>query len=200
MAPAVSPKNRVWSRREIEGLIADGRKIIILDGQVVRADAWLPYHPGGDKAILHMVGRDGTDEIRALHSQEAQLLMQKYVIGRIEGRWTNFLPPIQGGHFRLYIERNEAQAEDRSVECSSSSSSTTPSTPIFDPVDSTGDSIRQRRETDTLSLTSASSVSLSETLPQSKESLLDTRTAEEIAADLLKYPSLSPSSQDAIIA
>ena len=59
--------------------MADGRKIIILDGQVVRADAWLPYHPGGDKSILHMVGRDGTDEIKALHSKEAQAHMQKFV-------------------------------------------------------------------------------------------------------------------------
>lgn len=89
-------KDRLWSRREIEGLIAEGRKIVILDGRVIKADAWLPYHPGGDKAILHMVGRDGTDEIRALHSLEAQAQMQKYSIGKIHGRWSNFLPPIQG--------------------------------------------------------------------------------------------------------
>src|SRR5271170_3398638 len=200
MTDSSTLRDIIWSRRQIEGLIAEGRKIIILDGQVIKSDAWLPYHPGGDKAILHMVGRDGTDEIRALHSQEAQQLMQKYVIGRIEGRWTNFLPPIRGGHFRPCIERDDAQAEDGPVEGSSSSSSTTPSTPIFDPIDSTGDGLRQRRETDTLSMTSASSVSLSEVLPQSKESFLDTRTTEEIAADLRKYPSLTPSSQDAIIA
>ena len=64
----MSRQDRGWSRREIEGLIAEGRKIIILGDQVLRVDAWLPYHPGGDKAILHMVGRDGTDEITALHS------------------------------------------------------------------------------------------------------------------------------------
>jgi delta8-fatty-acid desaturase len=53
------------SRRQIEGLIADGRKIIILDGKVLKVDAWLKYHPGGDKSILHMVGRNATDEVNA---------------------------------------------------------------------------------------------------------------------------------------
>jgi delta8-fatty-acid desaturase len=28
-------------------------------------DAWMPYHPGGDKAMLHMVGKDASDEIDA---------------------------------------------------------------------------------------------------------------------------------------
>lgn len=56
----------VLSRRQIEGLIADGRRIFIANQYVFKADPWLPYHPGGDKAILHMVGRDATDEVTAL--------------------------------------------------------------------------------------------------------------------------------------
>lgn len=55
----------VFSRRQIEGLIADGDKIIIVDGKVLKANAWLKYHPGGEKAIMHMVGRDATDEVNA---------------------------------------------------------------------------------------------------------------------------------------
>ncbi len=51
------------SRREIEALIAEGRTLFILDQYVIKADAWRPYHPGGDKAIMHMVGRDATDEV-----------------------------------------------------------------------------------------------------------------------------------------
>jgi sphingolipid 8-(E)-desaturase len=61
----MSRKDVVLVRRTIEGLIAEGRKIIIFDGRVLKVDAWLPYHPGGDKTILHMVGRDATDEITA---------------------------------------------------------------------------------------------------------------------------------------
>ena len=58
-------KKTILSRREIEGLIAQGRTIIIVDGKVMKVDAWLKYHPGGDKAIMHMVGRDATDEVNA---------------------------------------------------------------------------------------------------------------------------------------
>jgi sphingolipid 8-(E)-desaturase len=53
----------VISRREVEALIAEGRSIIVVDGKVLKVDAWMPYHPGGDKAIRHMVGRDCTDEV-----------------------------------------------------------------------------------------------------------------------------------------
>lgn len=52
----------LMNRDDIEALIADGRKIIIFDQHVLKVDPWLQYHPGGDKAILHMVGRDATDE------------------------------------------------------------------------------------------------------------------------------------------
>jgi delta8-fatty-acid desaturase len=53
------------SRRQVEGLIAEGRSILIVDQQVLKVDAWLRYHPGGDKAIMHMIGRDATDEVNA---------------------------------------------------------------------------------------------------------------------------------------
>lgn len=53
----------VLPRREIEALIAEGRTLIVVDQHVIKADAWLKYHPGGDKAIMHMVGRDATDEV-----------------------------------------------------------------------------------------------------------------------------------------
>jgi sphingolipid 8-(E)-desaturase len=53
----------ILSRRQVEGLIADGRSIIIVDQKVLKVDPWLKYHPGGAKAIMHMVGRDATDEV-----------------------------------------------------------------------------------------------------------------------------------------
>lgn len=71
MASSLSPrepmsrKETILARRQIEGMIADGKHIIIFDGNVLRVDAWLKYHPGGDKAIMHMVGRDATDEVNA---------------------------------------------------------------------------------------------------------------------------------------
>ncbi len=53
------------SRREVEGLIANGQSIIIVDQKVLKVDPWMRYHPGGDKAIMHMIGRDATDEVNA---------------------------------------------------------------------------------------------------------------------------------------
>lgn len=50
---------------EIEALIADGKAILIKDQYVLKVDAWMKFHPGGDKAIQHMVGRDATDEVNA---------------------------------------------------------------------------------------------------------------------------------------
>jgi delta8-fatty-acid desaturase len=55
----------VLSRREIEGMIADGGLIVIVDENVLKLDNWIGLHPGGDKAIRHMVGRDATDEVNA---------------------------------------------------------------------------------------------------------------------------------------
>ena len=64
MAPTQRPET-LLSRREVEGLIAEGRSIIIVDQKVLKVDPWLKYHPGGDKAIRHMVGKDATDEVNA---------------------------------------------------------------------------------------------------------------------------------------
>lgn len=58
-------RQKVYDRREIEHMIAEGRTILIIENKVLRVDPWLKYHPGGDKAIMHMVGRDATDEINA---------------------------------------------------------------------------------------------------------------------------------------
>lgn len=56
-------KNRTLNRRQIESLISAGHSIVIVDDKVLKVDSWLPFHPGGDKAIQHMVGRDATDEV-----------------------------------------------------------------------------------------------------------------------------------------
>lgn len=61
-------KDRIYTRPEIEALIAEGRHIVILDGKVLKCDGWMKFHPGGDKSIKHMVGRDATDEVTAYDS------------------------------------------------------------------------------------------------------------------------------------
>ncbi|KAK9458729.1 fatty acid desaturase-domain-containing protein [Lipomyces oligophaga] len=97
-------RDRILTRREVEGLIAEGNKIVIYEGRVLRVDSWLPRHPGGEIVVFHMVGRDATDEINAYHAEETKIQIRKYQIGKIRGIWKNFIPPIQGGDFRKLDE------------------------------------------------------------------------------------------------
>lgn len=58
-------RDAIVSPRAVEGLIAQGKAIVIFENFVLRLDSWLDRHPGGRLAILHMVGKDATDEIMA---------------------------------------------------------------------------------------------------------------------------------------
>ncbi|KAH6653715.1 fatty acid desaturase-domain-containing protein [Truncatella angustata] len=191
----------VLSRRQVEGMIADGKSIFILDQFVIKADAWCPYHPGGDKAIRHMVGRDGTDEVTVLHSPEAKQQMLRYRIGRIEGRWTNFLPPIQGGKFRPLPASGQECLEDddqdtcpESAVASSHTSSRDPS-PVFDAQEPV---LRNRTATKGAGRP-ASVSSVSSTEEADGMTYLDTQTKAKISLDLDQYPSLDFSTQDTIV-
>ncbi|KAK3301502.1 fatty acid delta-6 desaturase [Chaetomium fimeti] len=204
----------VISRREIEAQISEGRIIFILDRYVIKADAWCKYHPGGDKAIMHMVGRDATDEVTILHSLEARRMMEKYRIGRIEGRWKNFLPPIQGGKFRSRVGDGEEQEEEydgglvtlqrrENPTASSSDTGSRSPSPTFDSDNVTlGPGLRNRktRMARSNSETSLSSVDDAATsAPADGMSHLDKLTRKEIKLDLAKYPTLEPEIQDAIV-
>lgn len=59
----IMTRHRLLSPRQIESRIADGQIIVIYNQHALRLDSWLMQHPGGQLAILHMVGRDATDEI-----------------------------------------------------------------------------------------------------------------------------------------
>jgi delta8-fatty-acid desaturase len=65
MATREMARDKVLSRREVEGMIAEDKLIIIVDDKVLRLDTWIKFHPGGDMAIKHMVGKDATDEVNA---------------------------------------------------------------------------------------------------------------------------------------
>lgn len=51
------------SAGEIGRLIAQGQPVVIHEGYALQLGEWIDKHPGGRLAILHMVGRDATDEI-----------------------------------------------------------------------------------------------------------------------------------------
>ena len=64
----------------VELLVNQGQPIVIHEGYALHLGKWINRHPGGRLAILHMVGRDATDEINmcvSLHTESAQKSNQK---------------------------------------------------------------------------------------------------------------------------
>lgn len=91
---------KILTPREIENLIALGHAIVIYDNYVLKLDNWIKFHPGGDKAIHHLIGRDATDEMNSYHSDATVATFKRFKIGKINEPWLNMLPPIQGGIYR----------------------------------------------------------------------------------------------------
>ncbi|KAK0383479.1 hypothetical protein NLU13_9390 [Sarocladium strictum] len=127
-------RDETLTPRAVEGMIADGGILVIYEEHVLKLNGWMSRHPGGSLAILHMVGRDATDEMKALHSASTLQTIKAFRIGRKPaGPWTNMTPPIRGGVYRkpqtidaspdLIIDRAYLSETDSSVSDSESSSS-----------------------------------------------------------------------------
>ena len=130
--------------------------------------------------------------------------MTKFQIGRIEGRWKNFLPPIQGGRFRPYACDAEIVQGEQDEDSYSSASSSPSVSAIFDPIESTSDFRRRQANNrsdlhEVSSMSSLSSIELPAPNENRKLSLMDARTQQEIDLDLAKYPALDPATQDDIV-
>ena len=130
--------------------------------------------------------------------------MMKYQIGQVDGRWKNFLPPIQGGTFHK-IEETCSDVEDDPIEDTPSSrSSTEPGSPVFDTID-LRQAMNSRSSYSTLDFDESSSISsISNTElplanPPGKLSHIDAYTQKAIDLDLAKYPALDPATQDEIV-
>ncbi|KAK2736772.1 hypothetical protein FQN57_000544 [Myotisia sp. PD_48] len=89
----------IISPEEIERRIAEGQLIVVHEGYALKLDDWITKHPGGRLAILHMVGRDATDEINIYHSPKALLMMKQYRMGSIQEPWVSLQPPIRATSF-----------------------------------------------------------------------------------------------------
>lgn len=61
----IKSRDAVLPAQDIERFITDGHTIVVYEGYALKLDGWLSKHPGGRLPILHMVGRDATDEINA---------------------------------------------------------------------------------------------------------------------------------------
>lgn len=127
-------------------------------------------------------------------------MMLRYRIGRIEGRWQNFVPPIQGGKFRPYVESEPDNDGEGLPETEQSSpAASRPPSEVFDLEEPT---IRQRREFKGGALRSSSASSTSSITDDERDGLsyLDAETKQQMDLDISKYPSLDPATQDEIVA
>ncbi|KIY63396.1 delta 8-sphingoloid desaturase protein [Cylindrobasidium torrendii FP15055 ss-10] len=90
-----------FTRDEVASRILSGEHLLIFRGAVLRIPQfWLDAHPGGGLSILHYVGRDATDEIRAYHANSIIPMVEKYAIGTLQEHfypWDPFLPPVMAG-------------------------------------------------------------------------------------------------------
>lgn len=127
--------------------------------------------------------------------------MIRYRVGRFEGPWKNFLPPIQGGVFRTAAEIQAGIDHDSEHDKNLPASSVTsriPS-PVFDDDNDETGGLRQRSgkgdET-----ARAPSISSATTVEEEMDgmSYLDTVTHEHIKLDLSAYPSLDEATQTRI--
>ncbi|KAJ4248720.1 hypothetical protein NW762_012558 [Fusarium torreyae] len=178
-------RDQILTASAVERLIADDQTIVIFEDAVLRLDGWMERHPGGRLAILHMVGRDATDEMKAYHSEATLRTMKAYRIGRKQGSWVNRTPPIRGGIFcKDATEGVEIELSDSSVasdvEESSDAVSSASSAYSSSGVDvKDKDGLKQR------------SVSSDESRKQSVTvRVANAGIAREIQKDLEEYPSL----------
>lgn len=109
-APKTTAK---WSRDQVASRILAGETLVVHNDQLLRIpQSWLDSHPGGSLAILHFVGRDAADEIRAVHGDDTVKRIQKYSIGTVETGehgWAPLVPPLMTGWVRKL--GNEGQQE-----------------------------------------------------------------------------------------
>lgn len=70
------------SAQKIQDLIAQGDPIVIHEGYVLNISTWIDNHPGGRLAILHMVGRDASDEINMYALQVESMSARRPTVTR----------------------------------------------------------------------------------------------------------------------
>lgn len=135
--------------------------------------------------------------LHRLHSAETKQQMMRFKIGRIEGMWKNFLPPIQHGTFRKYCASEVDTLSSGEIEVSSDSDSSRAHSPLFDTEQS---SLRRRGAShSSMSTNYASTPVGSELTNRGPLTFLDITTKEQFDLDLAKYPSLDADIQDDIV-
>lgn len=126
--------------------------------------------------------------------------MMRYRIGKIDGFWSNFIPPIQGGVFCSFVntDRVDSGPPEIQKEPSSSTATSRSSSPVFD---NDNEGLRRRNQADEQPVRAASVSSQSSVEPDTTGmSYLDALTREQISLDINKYPGVDLATQQKIAA
>ena len=126
--------------------------------------------------------------------------MNLYQIGKVEGFWRNFKPPIQNGFFRSHNEQDISLQDKEQDRISNSDQSSRSASPVFDE-DEPGVRRRTKQSShgDLTPLSSISSDDLLDTKTTARPSTLDMVTQREIDFDLAKYPPIDQATQRHIV-
>jgi delta8-fatty-acid desaturase len=68
-AETITPQRTYISQEDFEKRVQNGQILIIYNNKVYKLNKWIKYHPGGELAIRHLVGKDATDEINVFHPE-----------------------------------------------------------------------------------------------------------------------------------
>ncbi|KAK0713195.1 fatty acid desaturase-domain-containing protein [Lasiosphaeria miniovina] len=213
-------RDEVLTARAVEALIANGHIIVIFEDFILKLDSWLEKHPGGRLAILHMVGRDATDEIKASHKEKQWKTMKAFRIGRkIPGIWVQRTPPIRGGIFRkeedqvsttpkdaldlLDVPASPDSYESNSLSDSVSNLSEASLPTSLSSADSVVGDVLRKTDTrtsvqDDLDATARSKPHTAKAFTGSSSAYTAQAEQDDIARDNLAYPSVDPAIQHSI--
>jgi len=85
----LNPNNKrktdvIFSEEEVSQHCTKDDCWLIISGGVYDVTSYIPYHPGGEKALLKFAGRDGSENVE-FHSSKMMFLLNKYFyIGKLK--------------------------------------------------------------------------------------------------------------------
>jgi len=85
--PEPAPKNEVqtFTMEQVGKHKVKDDCWIVIDNKVYDATKFIPFHPGGETAILINAGTDCSEEFNMIHSEKARKMLTKYYIGDLAG-------------------------------------------------------------------------------------------------------------------
>jgi hypothetical protein len=124
------------TREAVALRILNGETLFVLNGNLIAVPhSWLSSHPGGALSILHLVGRDATDEVQAYHPDHVLKRMLAFSQGPVqlsEDGWVPLLPPIFTGWYRKLAPDGSFQWHNEAMpEYSSENTSASPSSQVL---------------------------------------------------------------------